>query len=79
MTYYSDDGRHLVCSPYSVENLHAMAADLGIKRCWYHGGRLAHYDIPKSRVAEIRTRTVRVTKRTILAIIKGTKFGAGRS
>lgn len=30
--YVTDGKRHLVCIPYSVENLHQMAADLGIGR-----------------------------------------------
>ena len=72
MTYYSDDQRHLVCYPYSVENLHAMARALGIKRCWFHSGALyAHYDIPKRRIAEIHSKTVVVSPRVILRIVKG--------
>lgn len=35
LTYYVDVMRHLVCVPYSVPNLHRMAEDLGIKRCWF--------------------------------------------
>lgn len=31
MKYYSDNQRHLVCLPYSVENLHIMAESLNIK------------------------------------------------
>ena len=53
MTYYCDNKRHLVCVPYSVENLHKMAEDLGIKKCWYHSGDKPHYDIPKKRIQEI--------------------------
>lgn len=71
-SYYSDGNRHLVCVPYSVENLHAMAERLGIKRCWFHRGRLAHYDVPKMRRAEIAARTIVVSSRDILRIIKGT-------
>lgn len=41
--------RHLVCVPYSVENLHAMADALGIKRCWFHAdASYPHYDIPEA-------------------------------
>lgn len=47
--------RHLICVPYSVENLHLMAADLGIKRHWFDSSaRYPHYDIPKRRIAEIQ-------------------------
>lgn len=83
LEYLSDEQRHLVCLPYSVENLHRMAADLSIKRCWFHGSRrrdgdrdlpagLAHYDIPKQRVEEIRSRTKVVSSKDIVRIIKGT-------
>ena len=35
LTYYCDSMRHLVCVPYSTANLHRMAEELGIKRCWF--------------------------------------------
>lgn len=71
MTYYSDNQRHLVCWPYSIQGLHDMAVALGIKRCWFHAGRLAHYDIPLKRLEEIAAKTTVVSPREILAIIKG--------
>ena len=71
MRYLSDDMRHLVCVPYSVENLHAMAEALDIKRCWFHGGDMPHYDIPKRRIAEIAAKTEVVSAREILKVIKG--------
>lgn len=72
MRYFSDTMRHLVCYPYSVENLHSMAVVLGIKRCWFHKTRSGnHYDIPKLRVAEIHAKTEVVDARIILAITKG--------
>lgn len=70
MTFYCDLQRHLVCVPFSIENLHAMADELGIKRCWFHAGRLPHYDIPKTRLAEIQRRCLIVRPRQILKIIK---------
>lgn len=70
--YFCDDARHLVCVPYSVEALHAMAADLGIKRCWFHSHPThAHYDVPKKRVVEIAARCRVVTTREILMICSG--------
>ena len=69
--YYSDNQRHLVCYPYSVEGLHEMAAALGIKRCWFHAGRHPHYDIPKRRIKEIAEKTNVVDPREILDIVKG--------
>jgi hypothetical protein len=68
MQYICDDARHLVCLPYSKENLHQMAADLGIKRCWFHKN---HYDIPKRRIAEITAKCQVVPSKTILEIVNG--------
>jgi hypothetical protein len=72
-TYYCDDQRHLVCVPYSIENLHKMAEDLGIKRCWFHNKPdREHYDIPKKRIEEIKNKCNVVPPLTILSIMKGT-------
>lgn len=73
LLYYCDHQRHLVCRPYSIANLHDMAQGLGIKRCWFHPGRLAHYDIPKTRVADVQAnvKTKVVSPKDILRIIKG--------
>lgn len=73
LQYFCDEGRHLVCVPYSVENLHRMADELGIKRCWFHNGSYAHYDIPKRRRAEIESKCTVVSGREILAICRGEK------
>jgi len=67
MEYYCDNKRHLVCKPYSVENLHKMADELGIKKCWFHKN---HYDIPKRRIDEIKNKCKEVSPREILKIIK---------
>lgn len=72
LAFYCDDARHLVCVPYTVENLHKMAGILGIHRCWFHArASYPHYDIPKRRIAEIQARCKVVSSRTILAIVKG--------
>lgn len=67
LTYYCDEKRHLICKPYSKENLHKMAEDLGIKRCWFHKN---HYDIPKLRIKEITEKCTVVTSQEIVLIIK---------
>jgi len=67
LKYYCDEYRHLVCKPYSIENLHIMANELEIKRCWFHK---THYDIPKRRIEEIKLKCEVVDKREILKIIK---------
>ena len=70
MTYYYDQMRHLICVPYSIENLHAMAVDLNIGRHWYHGGKRPHYDIPKKRIDEIANMAEQISPRNLLTIIK---------
>ena len=72
MVYYYDNMRHLVCKPYSKENLHKMAVELNIKRCWFHKN---HYDIPKRRIEEIGKKATLISPREILAIIKGVDNG----
>lgn len=60
--------------PYSKENLHKMAQELGIKRCWYREkGKMyhPHYDIPIRRVDEIKEKCEVVSFKTIVKIIKG--------
>lgn len=70
MTYVCDRRRHLICVPYSVAGLHAMARDLGIHKCWFHSkpGR-AHYDIPKSRISEIMATCHVVSTSTLIKIM----------
>lgn len=66
MTYYCDKARHLVCKPYSIENLHRMAKDLNIKKCWFHKD---HYDIPKTRIEEITAKCTVVSSKEIVRIV----------
>jgi len=68
MKYFCDESRHLICVPYTIENLHKMAEALEIKRIWFHKN---HYDIPKKRIEEIKGRCEVVSSREILKIIKG--------
>lgn len=71
LEYITDCQRHLICLPYSIENLHRMADDLNIKRCWFHAGKMPHYDIPKRRISEIESRCRIVSSREIVNIING--------
>ena len=67
MIYLCDNNqRHLICIPYSISNLHKMANELDIKRCWFHKN---HYDIPKKRITEIQNKCEFVTTKTIYLII----------
>lgn len=68
LVYVADDQRHLVCKPYSIENLHRMAEELNIKRCWFHKD---HYDIPKRRIEEIQGKCEIVSPKEIVRIIEG--------
>ena len=70
LTYYCDSDRHLVCKPYSVENLHKMAEKLNIKKCWFHKDNNCHYDIPKERVDEIKDKCIVISSREIIHICK---------
>ncbi len=67
--YVTDGKRHLVCIPYSIENLHEMATDLSIGRHWFHKN---HYDIPKKRMDEIASKCTIVSSKDIVKIIRGT-------
>lgn len=70
MIYYCDNMRHLICVPYTVENLHKMAIEFNINPCWYHTSRWPHYDIPKRRIKEIQSKCVVVNSRELLQIMK---------
>jgi hypothetical protein len=42
-----DDQRHIVCQPFSLDNLHKVAEYLEIKKHWFHAKPYPHYDAPK--------------------------------
>lgn len=69
--YLYDKIRHLVCVPYSVANLHAMANELRIGRHWYDPKPYPHYDVPKRMMQSIGSRATLVRPREVLAIVKG--------
>ena len=72
LVYVCDNMRHLVCLPYSTENLHAMASDLDIDPCWLHNGKYPHYDIPKRRIKEVQDKCHAViSARDLIRIVKG--------
>jgi len=76
MRYICDESRHLVCIPYSEENLHKMAKELKLGKWWYHKSKsgLAHYDIPKKRIKEITALCEVVETKEIVKIIKGEAY-----
>jgi hypothetical protein len=71
LKFFCDGQRHLVCLPYSIENLHEMARQLGIKRCWFHED---HYDIPLRRIKEIENRCTVVPSKWIVLLVRGKKW-----
>lgn len=71
LKYVCDKSRHLVCVPYSIENLHVMAEELGLKRCWFHKN---HYDIPKTRIKEITKKCIKVSSKEIVEIIRSPEY-----
>jgi hypothetical protein len=71
LKYYCDSMRHLICLPYSVENLHRMAVELNINRCWFHNSKNhEHYDIPKKRIKEIQSKCTIISPRELIKMIK---------
>lgn len=75
MQYFYDTMRHLVCVPYSIDNLHVMAKDLGIGKHWFDPSPYPHYDIPKRMMEAINRRAKQVRPREVLAIVKNKQLG----
>ena len=71
LTFVTDKKRHLVCVPYSIENLHRMAKELDIKKCWFHKN---HYDIPKLKQKEIEKQCRIVDPKNIIEIITSPEY-----
>lgn len=69
MKYFCDGERHLICVPYNRENLHKMAEELNIKKCWFHSDP-DHYDIPIRRIDEIMHKCTIVTTKELVKIIR---------
>jgi len=67
MEYITDGKRHLICVPYSIENLHIMAKNLNIKRCWFHRD---HYDIPKKRIFEIEKKCTVLPSKELVKLMR---------
>lgn len=67
MQYLTDGKRHLICKPYSIINLHLMAIELNIARCWFHKD---HYDIPLNRMSEIEKKCQIVSSKDIVKIAR---------
>lgn len=71
LAYICDNKRHLICSPYSVLNLHFMATQLKLKKCWFHKN---HYDIPIKRIEEIKKVCQVISTKEIIEIIRHPEY-----
>lgn len=57
-----------------------MASALGIKRGWFHAKPgLAHYDIPKTRIEEIKGKCRVVESSKIIELIREAQNGIDRT
>jgi len=73
LKFYCDDKRHLICIPYTIDNLHAMADQLSIKRCWFHSSKYPHYDVPKKMIDSIKAQVEVVSSKDLLRLINKSK------
>lgn len=82
MTVYVDDAKiHfrgcLMCHMFadSLDELHAMAAAIGLKRSWFQKGySLAHYDVSlRQRALAERRGAVRVDRDWVVARIRASR------
>lgn len=71
LKYVCDTKRHLICVPYTIENLHIMAEQLNLKKCWFHKN---HYDIPVKRKEEIEKLCQVISSKEIVEIIRSPEY-----
>ena len=71
--YVCDRERHLICCPYSKENLHKMARELNMEKKLFKSN---HYSIPEERKKEIEKVCQIITTYEIEEIIQSPKYAA---
>jgi len=82
MAMYVDDLRQVIKNrnwPYnkachmvsdSLTELHAFARRLSLKRCWYQGNTLPHYDLtPNKRIQALRLGAIEITDKQLVEMI----------
>ena len=74
LVYYCDSARHLICLPYSKENLLLTLDNLNINKCWLHFNPYLHIDIPKKRLTEMMDKCIVVSSKEIVRMIKENKY-----
>lgn len=66
-------GRMIMCHMVadSIDELHTMADEIGIRRPWFQTGSRPHYDVCKSkRVMAVRLGALEVDERKIVEILR---------
>ncbi len=71
LLYFCGEKGHLICVPYSVENLRQMAEELSLHKDWFRNGRIPHYVIPEQMVEEIQEQCIVVPTREIVKMTRG--------
>lgn len=66
LKYVCDKWCHLICEPYSTENLHIMARQIGLDKQWF---RKTYYEIPDYLRKEINKQCQIITLIEIREII----------
>lgn len=72
LIYITDGVGNVICLPYSVENLHKMADDLGIAKRWYRDG---HYKVPKEIADDLEEKCDKVTTTTLFRTVRNVYAG----
>ena len=63
-----DKACHMVSD--SLTELHAFARRLSLKRCWYQGNALPHYDLtPNKRIQALRLGAIEITDKQLVEMI----------
>jgi len=68
------DKKHLICVPYSIENLHKTAEEFKIDVCWF---KKNHYFIggyPEETIEEIAKKCKIVSQANIVEIIQSPEY-----
>ena len=71
LLYLTDGRKNVICIPYSIENLHKMADDLGMKKKYF---KKDHYEIPDDMVSEVEDKCDVVTTTTLFKTARNGNF-----
>ena len=74
LIYCLDDDLHLICMPYSDENIRMMAEHLKLVRNWLVSGRHKYYEVPLHEAQRIASQTLRVSHGQLISVIERTLY-----